>query len=144
MRVLNSFPTGVLLGGLTLSACALAGGAMPEPITVRGDLDGDGSVDSATLTQDHERIRLSVRVGSRGPQVLEFRADPAAQDAVCTLPVVLARAASTCYPEGPEGGSLPGCVESPRKIDLAIEDGSCDAIHLYWNRDRERLEWWRR
>ena len=144
MRALIAFTRGLLLGVFLLPANGLAGGEMPQPITVRGDVDGDGQLDSATLTQDHERVWLSVRVGSRALQAFEFRADPAVQNAVCTLPVLLVRAAATCYPEGPDSGSLPGCVESPGKIDLAIEDGSCDVIHLYWNRDRERLEWWRR
>ncbi len=134
----------ILFVALVLPAAALAGGAPPEPISVQADLDGDGTVDSATLTQDHARVGLVVRVGSRAPQTFEFRADPAAQDAVCTLPVTLETAPSNCHPEGPEGGSLPGCVASAGKIDLAIVDGSCDAIHLYWNGDRQRLDWWRR
>ena len=109
--------------------------------TVRGDFDGDGAADQATLIQHRHHVTLTVRRGSAsGPEKFEFRVDPGAQDAICTLPAKLSTSASFCTPMDEP---LPGCKEQPGKVDLSISDDACDAIHLYWNQDEKRMAWWR-
>jgi hypothetical protein len=121
-----------------------AHGAQPLPASsniVHGDFDGDGVVDQATLIQHQHHVTLIVRRGSDSvPEKIEFRVDPAAQDAICTLPAKLSTSASSCTPMDEP---LPGCSEEPGKIDLSISDDACDPIHLYWNQDEKRMAWWR-
>lgn len=133
-----------LAAAMTLLFSGLAVGAEPVPApssSVHGDFDGDGIIDQATLVQHRRHVTLSIRRGAPSrPQRLQFRVDPAAQDAICTLPAKLSTAASFC---SPMDEPLPGCRERPGKVDLSISDGACDAIHLYWDEDAKRMAWWR-
>ena len=125
-----------------LSGLALAAQPIPAPSnTVRGDFDGDGIVDQATLVQYRRHVTLTVRRGSAsGPEIFEFRVDPAAQDAICTLPARLITSPSFCTPMDEP---LPGCMEQADKVDLLISDDACDAIHVYWDQNEKRMAWWR-
>jgi hypothetical protein len=115
--------------------------AEASPGTVRGDFDGDGVMDQATLIQHQRHVTLTVRLGSAAsPETFDFRVDPAAQDAICTLPATLSTSASFC---SPMDEPLSGCKELPGKVDLSISDDACDAIHLYWDQDARRMAWWR-
>ncbi len=78
-----------------------------------------------------------------GMQTLSFGVDPGRQDAVCSLPVTLDVEPLHCTPGtfGPQ--SLEGCKALPRAHGLALGDGKCDSIHLYWNHARQQVWWWR-
>jgi hypothetical protein len=116
-------------------ACAVS------PSIVRGDFDGDGVMDQAKLTQHQHHVTLDVQRGAGSDlETLEFRVDPAAQDAICTLPAKLSTSASSC---SPMDEPLPGCKEFPGKVDLSISDDTCDSIHLYWDQNAKRMAWWR-
>jgi len=88
-----------------------------------------------------DRIVVTIYRDHAGPQTLEFGVASGAQDAVCALPVALSTSPSSC---DADGRALPGCVAMPGTLHLSIDDGACDAIHLYWNHDAGRMAWWRR
>lgn len=130
-------PSVAVVLGLVVAASVMAA----DPNTVRGDFDGDGTADEATLFQHERHVTLVVRRSSAAaPETFEFRVDPAAQDAICTLPAKLSTSPSFCAPMDEQ---LPGCTEAAGKVDLSISDDACDAIHLYWDGDAERIAWWR-
>jgi hypothetical protein len=98
-------------------------------------------MDQAKLTQHQHHVTLDVQRGAGSDvETLEFRVDPAAQDAICTLPAKLSTSASSC---SPMDEPLPGCKELPGKVDLSISDDACDSIHLYWDQNAKRMAWWR-
>lgn len=129
------------------SALALIASGCTAPVRdeVRVDLDGDGSAETVSLSQHPGRVVLLVRgpalVGST--QTLSFGVDPARQDAVCGLPVVLEITEPDCRPDGLGDGVLEGCSAKPLSKDLSLSDGMCDSIHMYWNHERRQLWWWR-
>jgi hypothetical protein len=109
-----AFALAVMFSG----SAASAESAAASPSTVRGDFDGDGVMDQATLIQHQRHVTLTVRLGSASsPETFEFRVDPAAQDAICTLPAKLSTSASFC---SPMDEPLSGCKELPGKADLSI------------------------
>lgn len=123
---------------------ATAGAAPPQADSsvVRGDFDGDGIIDRATLVQNENNVGISIEHGGTSvePQVLEFGVNPSVQNAICQLPAELISTPQDC---GPLDEPLPGCRILPGAVDLTLSDGECDSIHLYWNHEESRMAWWR-
>ena len=132
-------PIGLVLA-LVASGCAL-----PLRSELSVDLNGDGSAETISLSQRPGQIVLLVRgpALAGGSQTLSFGVDPARQDAVCGLPVVLEITEPDCRPEGLGDEVLEGCRAKPQSRDLSLSDGMCDSIHMYWNHDKQQLWWWR-
>ncbi|WP_036140586.1 hypothetical protein, partial [Aerolutibacter daejeonensis] len=131
------------LAAIAIFVGLAAGAAEPPvpPINVHGDFDGDGAVDTASLVQHTRQVVLTIRRASAPTHdTFTFRVDPAAQDAICTLPAKLSTSPSFCTPMDEP---LPGCEELPGKVDISISDDACDAIHLYWDKREQRMAWWR-
>lgn len=113
-----------------------------QPSEVRGDFDGDGVEDEARLIQYKDHVSVSIQQGGNvGTQILQFRIDPAAQDAICGLPAELSVSPLAC---NQVNEPLPGCKELPGAVALSLRGGDCDAIHMYWDHGAERMTWWRR
>lgn len=122
---------------------AYADSSAKQLTSLSGDLDGDGALDRAEVQQGQRSIALTVYIGTRPPQRLEFPIGSAGSDTICSLPVKLQSSDLRCSTE-PGQVLLPGCTEMPGKVGLSISDEKCDAIHLYSNEKTEKIEWWRR
>lgn len=123
------------------SCVAMAAFGGQPPSVVRGDLDGDGLSDQATLVQHSDYIALTIRrAASNKDETMEFAVSPGVQAAVCQLPATLSAAEVFC---APMDDPLPGCKEAPGTIALEISDGACDAIHLYFDHEAHEMAWWR-
>lgn len=116
--------------------------AKPVSHTLHIDLNGDGSKETVTWSQDPKAITLSVldKKNASVEQHLIFGMDPARQDAVCKLPVKLVVIDQQC---DPLDEPLPGCKSESKGKALLINDDICDPIILYWNHDDDLLNWWR-
>ena len=117
-----------------------------KPSLVEADFNDDGFTDFAMIGYEEEGLVLAVQASSQQgsryrSELLPFGVGGSIQGAVCSLPVALSIHEQVC---DPGEGLLAGCRESKRSKSLSLEDGECDSIHLYWNRDEERMEWWRR
>jgi hypothetical protein len=77
------------------------------------------------------------RQGGR-PELLEFAISAREEAAICAEPATL-QAESQEEPDD----SLEGFEASPSCKGLMLEGGDCDPIHLYWNRKRRGVSWWR-
>lgn len=112
---------------------------------VAADLDGDGRADAAVLGVAGERVIVAVGTTPIGVemrvQYLEFPVSGSAALGVCRLPVRLVREPQAC---ALDDAPLPGCRMLPGAAGLALEDGECDAVHLYWDHDAQRVAVWRR
>lgn len=112
-----------------------------SPATVNGDFDGDGAADQATLVQHEPFVELTVkRAAAATPESFRFAVDASSQAAICSLPATLEVSPASC---AGEDEPLPGCRNVQGKMDLSISDDACDAIHLYWNEEAQRMAWWR-
>lgn len=132
-----------LLGLILVLQCA--GCAVPARALLRVDMDGDGHDEELTLLQRPHEVAVTIRSASLhgGRQTLSFGVDPRRQDAVCGLPVTLEVTESGCGTETAGEEPLEGCRASPRSRDVALVDGRCDSIHMYWNHDAGEVWWWR-
>ena len=108
------------------------------------DLDGDGRADVVRLETTADHVRVTVAATSTKSTVHVDFAPPGRQqqDSVCKYPVKLvAEKLDGC---DIDGETLPGCRNSQSKWEVALEDGDCDSIRVYWDHDRKALGWWRR
>mgnify|MGYP003454779018 FL=1 len=135
---------GLVLASALSVVWASVGAANPAAVSgiVRGDFDGDGILDSATLIQSERKIEISIDHGgsSAAAQVLEFGVDPSVQEAICQLPAKLTSTPQNC---SPMDEPLPGCKLVPGAIGLTLSDGECDSIYLYWDHGASKMAWWR-
>lgn len=125
-----------------ISASVGAANPAADSGIVRGDFDGDGIIDSATLIQSENKVEVSIEHGgaSATAQVLEFGVDPSVQDAICGLPAELISTPQNC---SPMDEPLPGCKVTPGAIGLTLSGGECDSIYLYWDHEASTMAWWR-
>jgi hypothetical protein len=137
---MNSLVLALALSFVAASAAAAAPQA--DSSVVRGDFDGDGVIDRATLVQSESKVEISIERGgtSAAVQVLEFGVGPSRQDAICQLPAELIAAPQIC---SPMDEPLPGCKVITGAIGLTLSDGQCDSIHLYWDHAASHMAWWR-
>jgi hypothetical protein len=115
---------------------------------VKFDADGDGAMDYARLAQSPSHVVIAFVRGplSRASRIqwLDFPVNAGSQDGICALPASLAVEKTDYAPGSESTPDLPGFKPSHDLRGLALKGGECDDVHLYWNHDAHRLDWWRR
>ena len=110
------------------------------------DLDGDGIADRVTIIKNSARdVTLTAEIKKSSgikKDLLKFYIDAGKQDGFFSWPVELIPEPLDYDPD-PGIGHLQGYVKSDRTIGLRISDGECDDFHIYWNHDRQSIDWWR-
>lgn len=135
----------LLLVAIT-TASIFAAGCMPAVHhVVLADLDGDGTAERVGVEKRQNELVITFSGGSlaQKPQTLSFGIDSSRQDAVCGLPVDLEVSQADCVPDALGSEPLEGCAATPRSQDVALSDGMCDSIHMYWNKEKNAVWWWR-
>jgi hypothetical protein len=100
-----------------------------EKTRIRADMNCDRETDDAFLGRADGSVYVGVIAsGVAMPEVLPFAVDAGKQAAICAEPAVL-----TAEPLDPPGPG--GCA------GLRLEGGDCDSIHLFWDRQSNRLSW---
>lgn len=112
---------------------------------VSGDFNGDSYRDWAMVGYKGTGLELAIRIaggkaGKTRTQFLAFGIGPSMQAAICEAPAKLKIDQQSCKPMDED---LPGCRPSKHAHSLDLSGGDCDSIHLYWNIDTRRMEWWR-
>jgi len=113
--------------------------------TVKVDINCDGVPDVAKIGYVDEHVRLAVTLGaSNKTQVLEFGlGDSMAQDSLCGTDAALA-IEDTDYDLTEALGENPeGFQRSKTCKGLNVSAGECDSMHIYWNRVKKNIDWWR-
>ena len=113
--------------------------------TLRLDLRGLGRSDAAFVGRHGAQGVLAVAFDpgsarSVPPKLFRFAIDPSQQLGVCSEPLQLHVQPHTCERDA---GPIPGCRANPRAQEIAIVGGDCDALHVFWNRSTQKLDWWR-
>jgi hypothetical protein len=107
------------------------------------DFDCDGRADQAFLGRSGGRVFVGVVGTARSqPAILDFAVGGGMQPAICAEPAVLS-IESLDYDPGEAVGEIDGFHRSKACKGLQLEGGQCDSLHLYWNHNTKRLEWWR-
>jgi len=107
------------------------------------DLDCDGRPDSVSLMRTDSLITVTVfRAAEAEPTVLEIPVG-SYQVGVCSRQAVVVLEDQRSGPDPEEFGELPGFVPSDTCMGFRVEDGDCDSLHVYWNRDLQRFGSWR-
>ena len=125
-------------------ALPVARDTMPthDPAQV-ADLDCDGRPDSVALIRTDSLITLRVhRAAVTDPTILKISVGQY-QNGVCSRQAVVVLEDQRSGPDPAEFGDLPGFVPSETCMGFRVEDGDCDALHVYWNRDLQRFASWR-
>lgn len=125
-----------------LAAMLLGVAGAPARLSV--DLDGSGRTATVLLFQHAGAVGVVVRFADRRhpAQRFHFVVDPAREDAVCRLPVRIAL--ESLAVDRAQAASLGANLGVPaRGQGFQVSDGSCDAIHFYWNARDGRVVWWR-
>jgi hypothetical protein len=116
------------------------------PTALSVDLNGDGVADCVTIVKNSARnVTLTAEIklpNGIKKESLNFFVDRGKQDGFCGWPVELI-AEPLDYEPDPAVGPLQGYVKSNRTIGVRISDGRCDDFHIYWNQDRQGIDWWR-
>ena len=133
-----------LILNLVVTSCLVCAVAVAKDANspVRGDFNGDGVPDSATLVQHAHEVTAIVHFGGshQAPQSISFGVGQS-QDAVCSLPARLKVVPLSCSAD--DGTKLSGCIESNNAKGLILTGGECDPINVYWDHQAKRLSWWR-
>ena len=109
-----------------------------------GDVDCDGHADSAFVGRSTREIHVGlVATASDSPSIVPFRIGGGSQDAVCEASAALSTE-TLDYDPTEDTGPLEGFKRSAVCKGLSLSDDSCDSIHLYWNHNAGKLQWWRR
>jgi hypothetical protein len=113
---------------------------------VVADIDCDDRVDTAAVGRKDDEVRVGLVRGAElsPPQVLAFAVSTAEQAAVCSVDVALEVESMDKELRDEEMDPPAGYQRSATCQGLALGDGNCDSIHLYWNHDSSQLDWWRR
>jgi hypothetical protein len=110
------------------------------------DLNGDGIANRVTIVKNSARnVTLTAEIklpSGIKKDSLKFYIDSGKQDGFCSWPVELTPEPLDYDPD-PDIGPLQGYVKSDRAVGLRISDGDCDDFHIYWNHDRQNIDWWR-
>lgn len=111
-----------------------------------GDIDCDGRPDVVAYAVTAEAVRLDVtfHARSRISTSLAFPIGTASQASLCAAPVSVALESLDFDPVAAGAGRLPGFRRSTTCKGIALDDGLCDVVHVYWNHEAQGLSWWRR
>ena len=112
---------------------------------VAGDFNADGRPDFTIVGYKGEVLVLAIRASSAKDRAYRndfqnFGIDPSIQAALCEAPAKLSVGEQFCRPMDEP---LSGCRESKIARSLILSGGDCDSIHLFWNHQTHRMEWWR-
>jgi hypothetical protein len=103
-----------------------------------GDVDCDGVPDSAFVGRSKTQIHVGlVRAAAPRPEIVEFGVSSREQASVCDVNAKLALESQDYEDED----GLEGFQRSTTCKGMALADGLCDSIHLYWNRKAQQLGW---
>jgi hypothetical protein len=116
-------------------------------LSVVGDIDCDSRADTAVIGRMSKSIQVGIVFGVPAPpNISTISIAPEVQNALPTGDVTLATESIDYDPvneeEGP--GELEGFRRSSSCIGLNLSDGETDSMHMYWNHQAHRLNWWRR
>lgn len=127
-----------------LSQLATVAKAKWDEPGLRADFDCDGRMDVAHLGHRPKQVLVGVvRAAGGKPHVLEFAISASIQDAICSEP---ARLESEDLAGGPPDdlGPIPGYPTGTGCKGLVLSGGECDSVHVFWNTETKRFDWWRR
>jgi hypothetical protein len=116
-----------------------------KAMTVKADFNADGLPDEALIGYVDDGLLLAIDSGrpdsTKVRTLMPFGVGQS-QDSICSLPATLRVEVASCSVEGDE---LPGCrgADTPSGLVLGDRDGNCDSIHLYWDHQKDRMNWWR-
>lgn len=138
-------PAGADKAAASAISAARPGTKWDRTTLVSGDFNGDGLRDWAMVGYQGSGLELAIRVsggktGKTRTQLLAFGIGASMQAAICEAPAKLQVDLQFC---NPMDDALPGCRPSKLANSLSLSGGDCDSIHLYWNSDAKRMEWWR-
>lgn len=111
------------------------------------DINADGRQDMAVLGYSEKTAAVGVILGSttnsKHTKILEFSRGRDEQRGICGKTAKLliekqSKAPKEALEELPEGYHI--CT---RCYEIAVDDGLCDPIHIYWNHKTKELDWWR-
>jgi hypothetical protein len=117
-------------------------GAEPKVV---GDINCDGKPDSAEIIKSSNTVTLRAILndGTKTNELSFGLGQPNRQDALCGLNPTLKKEKLAEDLSDGLGQNPPGYKPSPSCIGLNIDDGDCDSIHIYWNHQTKKLDWWR-
>jgi hypothetical protein len=111
------------------------------------DINADGFKDIVVLGYAEKTAAVGVILGSsknaKQTKILEFARGGQEQRGMCGKTAKLliekqSEAPQEAVDEFPEGYRIcKNCYE------IAVDDGICDPIHIYWNHKTKELDWWR-
>jgi len=108
---------------------------------IAGDFDGDLMADTAALGYVPDGVVLVIKATTTNQlHFVDFRVAKDDPDAFCSVPVRLWREPLSC---AANAGDMPGCKEAPRASSLALGDGVCKPLNVYWDHERHVPAWWR-
>ena len=111
------------------------------------DINADGFKDVAVLGYADKSAAVGVFFGSSAKsnqtKILEFARGGQEQRGMCSKTAKLLVEKQSNHPkeateEFPEGYRI-----CKRCFEIAVDDGLCDPIHIYWNHKTKALDWWR-
>jgi hypothetical protein len=107
------------------------------------DCDCDGRNDRAFLGRFKGRVFVGFASGTGSKvDLLEFSVNPNAQAGICSEPAKLEVEPLDVDPTK-SMGNIDGFVRSKTCQGLRLSGGGCDAVHIFWNRKTQALNWWR-
>jgi hypothetical protein len=111
------------------------------------DINCDGLEDRVFTARDHDRFYVAVVLAplDRMSRVSEaaFRLRGQSEDALCGSPLMIERERLDYDPREDGEGMPEGFERSSTCLGLRLVSGECDSFHLFWNRERNQLSWWR-
>lgn len=115
--------------------------------SLRADVNCDAQADTLILGQEKTakgglRVWLGVVSGKPGsvPQTFDFGIDSGSQDALCESKVRLQAKPLVC---DTGDGPLPGCKAEKNCKAFDLMDDACDSFHFYFDRNQNKLVYWR-
>jgi hypothetical protein len=111
------------------------------------DINADGIKDVAVLGYAGKTAAVGICLGSKTKldqaKILEFSRGGQEQRGMCGKTAKLlvekqSEAPKEAVEEFPEGYRI--CRKC---FEIAVDDGLCDPIHIYWNHKTKELDWWR-
>ena len=111
------------------------------------DINADGVKDVVVLGYAEKTAAVGIVLGSTKKsnqiKILEFARDGQVQRGICGKTAKLlvekqSEAPKEALEDFPEGYRI--CKKC---FEIAVDDGLCDPIHIYWNHKTKELDWWR-
>ena len=115
-----------------------------QSLSVEGDLDRNGQVDSAQLGIASDSVGLLVTVNSKPLPIIDIPIDGSKQFGICpgTEPSI-SLAAQSEAPLNALGETPHGYEICENCVEIVVGGGECDSLHFYWNTITNKIAWWR-